>query len=140
VVAAADGCCPDHQQRIAQGFHVVDAYKERLRANLEALQTYGIHLVRADQLAHAVGQLEVAVGMRAAPGQALTPAPNCASFAAPAIPAVDTGVSPPLGKRVFSRRDALQCRESVFRLARSVLVTSLAADELRVRNIELIRT
>ena len=124
VVAASDGCCPDNLQRIASGFRVAEAYKEQLRANLEALQRYGIRLARAEKLAHAVRKMNVAV--------------------VPAVPAVSTidagGALVAAGKRVFSRSDAVQCRESVLRLGRNVLVTSLAADELRVRNIQLIRT
>ena len=123
VVAASDGCCPDNPQRIASGFHVAEAYKEQLRANLEALQRYGIRLARAEKLAHAVRKMNVA--------------------AVPAVPAVSTidagGPLVAAGKRVFSRSDAVQCRARVLRLGRNVLVTSLAADELRVRNIQLIR-
>ena len=141
VVAASDGCCPDNPQRIAQGFHVAEAYKQRMRTNLNALQSYGIRLVRADRLAHAAGQLKPNTARETAPaGQASAPTPRVASRALPTVPAADTGVGATAGKRVFSRSDAVQCTERMCRLGRNVLVTSLAADELRARNIQLIRT
>lgn len=140
VVAASDGCCPDNARRIASGFHVAEAYKELMRANLEALQGYGIRLARAEKLAHAVRKVNAA----AAVPVAAQPAP----IAPPAVPvatatgmpcAAEREIPATTGKRVFSRSDAVQCRERVLRLGRNVLVTSLAADELRVRNIQLIR-
>jgi len=139
VVAASDGCCPDNARRIASGFHVAEAYKERMRANLEALQGYGIRLARAEKLAHAVSKVNAAaVPVAAQPARIAPPAvPVATATGAPG--AVDGETPAATGKRVFSRSDAVQCRERVLRLGRNVLVTSLAADELRVRNIQLIR-
>ena len=144
VIAASDGCCPDNAQRIASGFHVAEAYKERMRANLEALQGYGIRLARAEKLAHAVRKMNVA---GVVPGVVPVTAQSrgIASPAIPAVSAIDAVVvadgAPCVAaeKRVFSRSDAVQCRERALRLGRNVLVTSLAADELRARNIQLIR-
>ena len=139
VVAASDGCCPDNPQRIDQGFHVADAYKERMRANLDALQRYGVRLERAEKLAHAVRKLDMA-GAAPVYGPASKQLQHVVSPVLPAVPAADMEAGATAGKRVFSRSDAVQCRESVLRLGRNVLVTSLAADELRVRSIQLIRT
>ena len=138
VVAASDGCCPDNPQRIARGFHVADAYKERMRANLEALQRYGVRLARAEKLATAVRKL--AGGAAPVHGPAFKQARHVVSPALLSVSAADMEAGATAGKRVFSRSDAVQCRESVLRLGRNVLVTSLAADELRVRSIQLIRT
>ena len=130
VIAASDGCCPDDPQRIAQGFFVAEAYKAQLRCTLEALQSYGMKLVRAEMLAHAA-QRPNATPMppvRRPGASAQTPRGSGAS--------VGTGQ----GKRVFGRGDAVQCREGVLRLERGVLVTPLAKDELQRRNVRLIRT
>lgn len=117
VLAASDGCCPDNPERTANGFLVTDAYKARLRSNLEVLQSYGIRLVRAGDLAAAA---------RGAPARAAPAAPPASAASA-------------AGKRIFSRSDAMRCRDGELRLGRDVLVTSLAADELRIRNVRLIQ-
>ena len=39
VVAAVDGCCPDNKVREQKGFKVTEAYKARLRRNLEDMIT-----------------------------------------------------------------------------------------------------
>lgn len=110
VVAASDGCCPDNPERARRGFAAPDAYKARLRANLAALKSYGVTLVPARRLADALG-----------PGAA----------AAPALPAARG--------RVFSRADVLGVSGRQVRLAPGVLVTPLAAEEMRIRNIELVQ-
>ena len=35
IVAAVDGCCPDNEVRAKIGFKVTDAYKMRMRSNLD---------------------------------------------------------------------------------------------------------
>ncbi|MDR3438610.1 flavoprotein [Telmatospirillum sp.] len=119
VVAASDGCCPDNPERMARGFLVADAYKARLRSNLEALQSYGIRLVRAADLAAAV---------QGAPARTIV-----------GVAARPMGTTGSGEKRIFSRSDAVQCREGELRLDHDVLVTPAAADELRVRNVRLIQ-
>jgi len=121
IVAATNGCCPADRERGDKGFDVADAYKARMSANLEALQNYGIRLVRAKALATAVqaGPREV----RAASAPTPVPGPVAAE-----------------ARRVFSRGAAMRCPagESL-RLDADVLVTPLARDELRARNINLIQ-
>jgi hypothetical protein len=125
VVAASDGCCPDNPERAARGFMVADAYKVRLRSNLEALQSYGIRLVRAKNLAAAV---HGAAATGSVTGNAVSTEPTGA------------GVGVAGEKRIFSRGDAMRCRDGdLLRLGGNVLVTPLAADELRSRNIRLVQ-
>ncbi len=44
IIAAIDGCCPDNEIRAKIGFKVTEAYKARMRRNLEDIQSYGIIL------------------------------------------------------------------------------------------------
>ena len=128
VIAATDGCCPDNPERLAQGFLVSDAYKVRLRANLQALRDFGVRLVPACELASAAQQAGgPAAEIRVRAAEAVT-MPS-ASFAASAG-----------DRRIFSRSDAVQCQPGELRLGRDVLVTPLAVDELRIRNVRLIQT
>jgi len=129
VIAATDGCCPDDPERAISGFRVTDAYRSRLRANLEALRSYGFRLVSALELADAARAALAPEGWPARPAAAdgpVRPAGACRARA---------------GQRpVFSRSDAVQCLEGELRLDRGVLVTPLAADELKRRNVSLILT
>ncbi|ABC21712.1 hypothetical protein [Rhodospirillum rubrum] len=140
IIGAFDGCCPDNPARLAQGFLVNDAYKARLRANLTALRDYGIGLVPAGRLAAAVlGGTPTAVlgGTPTALIPQAAPTTNAAPPVAPIVTASPAGTEG--GKRIFSRSDAVLWRESELRLGRNVLVTPLAVEELRSRNIRLIQ-
>jgi len=131
VIAATDGCCPDDPERAISGFRVTDAYRSRLRTNLEALGSYGIRLVSAEALADTARGL---LAPEAGPAR-----PAAAVAAVPARPAGACRAR--AGQRaVFSRSDAAQCRAGELRLGRDVLVTPLAADELERRNVHLILT
>jgi hypothetical protein len=134
VLAAFDGCCPDNPQRLARGFSVTDAYKARLHANVAALKSYGIRLVVAGEMASVAAVLMA--------GRA--PIPTAGFTAQIAPPTFSAEVSrekeaPVGGKRIFSRADAMGYREEELRLGQDVLVTPLAADELRIRNVRLIQ-
>lgn len=130
VIAATDGCCPDNPERASGGFLVTDAYRARLRSNLEALRSYGVRLVRAGALADAARGT-------ASPRVEPTPAVMVRATAS----TWQTGASRIKGEKrpIFSRSDAVQCREGELRLDRDVLVTPLAADELHLRNVHLIQ-
>lgn len=51
IVAVRDACCPDSTGRRAIYPDVPAAYRRRLIENLKALDSYGVQLVNADQLA-----------------------------------------------------------------------------------------
>lgn len=120
VVAAWNGCCPDNRDRHARGFQVTDAYKARMRANMDALKSYGITMVAARKLGLAAGQI-------------LTPVADARTQPV-AVEGEHSG-----GKRVFGRAEAMQCQGPELRLGRDVLVTPLAVEELRHRNIRLVQ-
>lgn len=125
IIAALDGCCPDNPKRPPGSFRVTGAYKAQMRANLQALKDYGIRLVPSRKLAGAAMQATMPEVARTVAHHAITP-----SAASP-----DSRPN----KRIFSRSDAVQCREGELRLGRNVLVTPSAADELRIRNVRLIQ-
>ncbi len=52
IIASIDGCCPENEQRAKMGFHVTEAYKAKLRSNLEDLRSFGIVLTTSKNLAH----------------------------------------------------------------------------------------
>lgn len=52
IIASIDGCCPDNEQRASMGFHVTEAYKAKLRSNLEDLRSFGVILTTSKNLAH----------------------------------------------------------------------------------------
>lgn len=54
IVAVRDSCCPDSAGRSAIYPSVPAAYRRRLVENLKALDSYGVRLVNADQLATTV--------------------------------------------------------------------------------------
>lgn len=125
VIAALDGCCPDNPKRDATIFQVTAGYKARMRANLQALKDYGIALVPAGKIAGTANSSSV-----------LTAASRATASDVIAAPAQPEGRRE---RRIFSRSDAVQCREGEVRLGRDVLVTPSAADELRIRNVRLIQ-
>lgn len=148
VIAAIDGCCPDNPERKADLFMVAEAYKTRLRAHLECLQSYGIQLVRAGKLA------EIARSRMTFPGASAShPVPAVSKELTPQRSQIQTTMpqtslrataSPVViteERRLFSRTDALDCKEgSELRLGRNILITPLAIDVLRNRNVRLIQT
>ncbi|KAA5607063.1 hypothetical protein F1188_03930 [Roseospira marina] len=131
VIAASDGCCPDVRERAARSFHVTEAYKARMRANIATLKDFGVEIVRARDLGRAVlGPAQTAATLASAG------APVVAPLTAPVPRAVEPVWT---GKRIFSRGDAVQWTGSELRLDRGVLVTPAAADELRARNVRVIQ-
>lgn len=147
VIAAVDGCCPDNPGRQADLFMVSEPYKARMRSHLECLQSYGIQLVRAGKLAEAArsGMTFPVVPLSSAEGiVSVEPAIRYAhaDVPAPVVPPSFPVLSTPVvgGKQLFSRADALDCPAgSELRLDRTILVTPLALDILRARNVRLIQ-
>lgn len=142
IVAAVDGCCPDNEVRNKIGFKVTDAYKKRLRQNLEDIQSYGIVLTVDKDLSRKVDKV------------------HCAGFSFP-IPSSDTklekkgkGVSGSgkiverqtfdsslkLEKRVIGRVDiAKNARYKTIIVPEGAVVTGLAVDEAMNRGITILK-
>ena len=141
IVAATDACCPVMLSAGPAPFRVADAYQQRMRQHLVALQDYGVTLVSASRLGAAVQKL-TAAGKAGVPSKAVaTRATSCESLkkrTASVARHSSTAVKLESAKRLFSRSDALQYRDCELRLAAGVLVTPLALDELRTRNVRLI--
>jgi hypothetical protein len=146
IVAAIDGCCPDNKVRAKIGFKVTDAYKERMRNNLEALQSFGIHLTVDANLFKKVNKVYTASfdfpvpdsdkEPKQATGSADTAKTPCGC--AVASPAIETSIK--LEKKVIGRVDiAKNARYQTIIVREDSLVTGLAKDEARNRGIAIVK-
>lgn len=122
IIAARDGCCPDSLPRLRAGLRPPAAMRERMRANLCELVAFGVTLVGAGRIA---GTVEGRDRLRWERPRFEPPRHEVAAdFHA---------------KRVFSQVDAMQFDNTDLRLADGVLVTPLAREELRRRNVIVVR-
>ena len=144
VVAAVDGCCPDNAVRAKLGFKVTDAYKARMRSNLEALQSYGIHLTVDSNLFNKVNKVYTASFDFPSPDSDAKPVqvkaeqaaqPSCSGSAAAEEV---SGVK--LDKKVIGRVDiARNARYKTIIVGADAVVTALASDEACNRGIAIVR-
>lgn len=143
IVAAVDGCCPDNEVRAKIGFKVTDAYKMRMRSNLEALQSYGIHLTVDDNLFEKVNKVYAASFDFPSPDSDVKPAqvknekaakPTCSGSAAAEAASIK------LDKKVIGRVDiAKNARYKTIIVGADAVVTGLANDEAYNRGITIVR-
>lgn len=129
IVAAIDGCCPDNEVRAKMGFKANDAYKAKLRSNLEALQSYGIVLTSAKNLFNKVNKVLAGSfkfsNVRKAEPEKKAEACSCQS----AGKAKKSGTVR-LDKNVISRNDILLNRQyKTIIVGKRANVTALAQDE-----------
>ena len=127
VVVNIDGCCPDHAERLKRGFHMAGPLKQALRNNLETLRSFGARLTTSgglyDKALRAVGG-----------AQARTAAPAARPEAAPRKQEGAARIR--LEGRVLSGRHVQGCPpHSTLWVPRETLITQLAADEARRRDI-----
>ena len=144
VVAAVDGCCPDNAVRAKLGFKVTDAYKARMRSNLEALQSYGIHLTVDSNLFNKVNKVYTASFDFPSPDSDAKPVqvkaeqaaqPSCSGSAA-----AEEVSSVKLDKKVIGRVDiARNARYKTIIVGADAVVTALASDEACNRGIAIVR-
>ncbi len=121
VVVNIDGCCPDHAERLKRGFHMAEPLKQALRNNLETLRSFGARLY--DRTLRAVGGV-----------QARTAAPAARPEAEPRKQEGSGQLR--LEGRVLSGRHVQGCPpHSTLWVPRETLITQLAADEARRRDI-----
>jgi hypothetical protein len=150
IIAAIDGCCPDNKVRAKIGFKVTDAYKAKMRSNLEAIQSYGIHLTVDANLYKKVNKIYSASFDFPAPdaGKSAEEKPACGQIAAqPAKPACGCAVnmtaaeaSIKLEKKVIGRVDiAKNARFGTIIVRADALVTGLAQDEALNRGITIVK-
>ena len=137
IVAAIDGCCPDNEVRAKMGFKANEAYKAKLRSNLEALQSYGIVLTSAKNLFNKVNKVLAGSfsfsNVRKTEEKA--PAKTCCTGSAK-----PSGKSVKLDKNVISRKDILQNRQyKTIVVRKSANVTALAQDEAIRYGIKIVK-
>ena len=143
IVAAVDGCCPDNEVRAKLGFKVTDAYKARMRSNLEALQSYGIHLTVDNNLFEKVNKVYTASFDFPAPDSDGKPAQEKAKPAAGTSCGCSKSAetaSVKLDKKVIGRVDiAKNARFKTIIVGADAVVTGLAVDEAYNRGITIVR-
>lgn len=143
IVAAVDGCCPDNEVRAKLGFKVTDAYKARMRSNLEALQSYGIHLTVDNNLFEKVNKVYTASFDFSAPDSDEKPAQEKAKPAAGTSCGCSKSAetaSVKLDKKVIGRVDiAKNARFKTIIVGADAVVTGLAVDEAYNRGITIVR-
>ena len=143
IVAAVDGCCPDNEVRAKIGFKVTDAYKARMRSNLEAIQSYGIHLTVDNNLFHKVNTVYAASFDFPAPDSGEKPAQAEAKRQAKSscgCAAAKAGDSIRLDKKVLGRIDiAKNAKYKTIIVGADTVVTVLARDEACSRGITIVK-
>ncbi len=117
IIAARDGVCPNGRDRRARGLLPNAAYQATMSGHLQTLMDYGIELSWAARLVVAVD------------GEMSASAPQ---IAAPKLIAART-------EGVFGLREARSLNANELRLGHAVIVTPAAAEELRARDIALVR-
>ena len=146
VVAAVDGCCPDNKVREQKGFKVTEAYKARLRRNLEDMITYGIHLTTDVNLFEKVNDVFTAsfdFPLPSSDDKAGQEEAKAISCGCPVKEKVE-GASVRLDKKVIGRIDIAKaicsCAGDVTRVIvrKDAIVTQLAKDAAYERNILIV--
>ena len=137
IVASIDGCCPDNAVRAKMGFKVTEAYKVRLRNNLEALRDYGIVLTSSKNLAHKVNK--VLSGSFSFSNSHKTKAAIKDDPKKPAAKPI-AGGSIRLDKNVISRNDIILNRQyKTIIVSKRTNVTALAQDEAYRYGIKIVK-
>ncbi len=160
VVAAIDGCCPDSEVRKKLGFKVTDAYKKRMRQNLEDIQSYGIVLTTDAGLSHKVEKVfqekfsfaQPKAEMKTVRAARTVKKENAMAVSMPAVShqvmstkktaggAAVGGSSLKLDKKVVGRVDiAKNARYQTIIVNSDAIITSLARDEAGNRGIKIVK-
>lgn len=142
IVAAIDGCCPDNAVRAKLGFKVTDAYKARMRRNLEDLRDYGIILTVNANLCHKVNKVFESGFNFPKPGADKEPDKkvNSGSSCSVNMQVMPSGSSVRLDKKVIGRIDIATNLNAGTILVRSdALITGLARDEAFKRGIKIVK-
>lgn len=145
VIASIDGCCPDSEVRAKIGFKVTEAYKARMRRNLEDLRDYGIVLTVNSNLCHKVTKVYESsfafsredIEKKSVQGE---PAKESSREIKCSVMQTEAGGSKKIDKNVISRTDIAGCSGyKTIVVAKGTVVTDLASDEARKRGIEIVR-
>ena len=137
IVASIDGCCPDNAVRAKMGFKVTEAYKVRLRKNLEALQDYGIVLTSSKNLARKVNKV-LSGSFSFSNSHKQEAAPKDKIVQVTAKP--QGGSSIRLDKHIISRNDIILNRQyKTIIVGKKANVTALAVDEAYRYGIQIVK-
>lgn len=137
IIAAIDGCCPDNEVRNKMGFKVTEAYKAKLRSNLEAMQSYGIVLTSAKNLFKKVNKV-LAGSVKFSNVRKEEPKAE-AKAAESSVKPVNGGCVR-LDKNVISRNDILLNRQyKTIIVGKRANVTALAQDEAYRYGIKIVK-
>lgn len=141
IIASIDGCCPDNEVRARLGFKVTDAYKARMRRNLEDLRDFGINLTVNANLFRKVTKVYAASFDFPVPGSNTEPAKEEKKAEACGcsckVQAQPTG-SVTLDKKVIGRIDIAKNANVQTIIVRSdAVITGLASDEAARRGITI---
>ncbi|WP_312794789.1 hypothetical protein [Tianweitania sp.] len=117
ILAARDGVCPGSRDRRDRGLLPTPVYRQTMSRHLQALADYGVELPWAARLAAAV--------------EGTNKQNDAAPKATVATTIQETGV--------FGLREARGLDSAELHLGQGVLVTPAAAEELRARDIRLVR-
>lgn len=147
VIAAVDGCCPDNEIRAKIGFKVTEAYKVRMRRNLEDIQSYGITLTVDKNLRDKVNRVFGASFDFPVPKADLKMAVmesgniKTEQLAEKIVkPADQANTSVKLDKKVIGRVDiAKNARYKTIVVREDAVVTGLAVDEAYNRGITIVK-
>ena len=146
IVAAIDGCCPDNKVREQLGFKVTEAYKAKMRHNLEDMLAYGITLTTDYSLCSKVNEVFSAkISLPALDNS--KPAPKKERIVSAKMEPAVQSVSQPgasgsvkLDKKVIGRVDiAKNARFKTIVVRQDALVTGLAKDEALNRGITIVK-
>lgn len=145
IVAAVDGCCPDNEVRAKIGFKVTDAYKKRMRRNLEDIQSYGIHLTVDRKLCEKVTRVHLSGFDFPIPSSDTkmevmdVKKPSMEQVTAQ-VEKKSENTSLKLDKKVIGRVDiASNARYKTIIVREDAVVTGLAVDEAFKRGITLVK-
>ena len=131
IVAAKDGCCPACRAQDGRPFAANDAYRAMMISHLEKLDAFGVRLCRAAKLS---GAVEASLPKLLA-GSVQPKGIQKVSLISPQAPAIIKADS----KRVFGWRDAKMVHGAIVNIAEGVVVTPLALEELKARDIRVVR-
>ncbi len=148
IIAAIDGCCPDNEIRAKIGFKVTEAYKARMRRNLEDIQSYGIVLTVDKNLSNKVNRVFGAsfdfpipstdTKMTVMETSKETSKQNIAKQVVKNSENLNTSLK--LDKKVIGRVDiAKNARYKTIVVREDAVVTGLAVDEAYNRGITIVK-
>ena len=138
VVINIDGCCPDNPERIRRGYHMVPALRQKLRDNLETLRSYGARLANSDNFDEKVRAAVLSDFRTGAQPQQRREEQSVLTGHAALIPASGQEIRLHMEGRILSGRHLNSCPDGSFvRVPKETMITQLAADEARRRNITI---